>query len=164
MINRIWIFIASLFICESMNAFDFTKTYAIQNIKTSKNLRPFEAKKDDGNRIILYNHHWWKCMTWEFIKVNENSFILKNFYTKKTFQSSSIPENGVILYQQEINNNDLQVWEFIKQDDNTYSIKLKDNELYITISSEKTNSEIILMPYLDTDEQKWKLVEQKPWF
>ncbi len=38
-------------------------TYAVQNVKTGKNLRPYNAGIDNGNKIVLYNHHEWKCMT-----------------------------------------------------------------------------------------------------
>lgn len=139
-------------------------TYAVQNVKTGKNLRPYNAGIDDGNKIVLYNHHEWKCMTWQFIQVEGETYQLKNLYTSKTLQPSSKPESGVTLWQQPLKNNSLQYWEFIKQPDETYLIRLKNTNFYVTISSDKANSPIILMPKQNSSSQQWKLVKQNPWF
>ncbi len=138
--------------------------YAIQNVKTGKNLRPYNAGVEDGNKIVLYNHAEWKCMTWQFIQVEGETYQLKNLYTSKTLQPSSMPESGVALWQQPLGSDILQYWEFIEQPDNKYLIRLKDTDLYITISSDKTNSSIILMPKQNSSNQQWKLVEQNPRF
>lgn len=139
-------------------------TYAIQNVQTGKNLRPFNAGVDDGTQIVLYKHAKWKCMTWQFIQVEGETYQLKNLYTSKTFQPSSKPESGVTLCQQPLKNDSLQYWDFIKQPDGTYLIRLKDTNLYVTISSDKTNSPIILMPKQNSTTQQWKLVKQNPCF
>lgn len=138
-------------------------TYAIQNVQTGKNLRPFEASKSDGNKIILYNHHNWKCLTWEFIQIEKEVYKLKNKYTSKTFQPISKPEAGVGLWQQPLKNDSLQEWEFIEQADETYLIRLKGTELYITASSGETDSPIILIAKSDDKKQLWKKVRQTPW-
>jgi hypothetical protein len=78
-------------------------------------------------------------MTWQFINVEGETYQLKNLYTSKTLQPSSKPELGVILCQQPLKKDSLQYWEFIKQPDETYLIRLKDTNLYVTISSDKTN-------------------------
>lgn len=155
--------IFSILCCINSTLAQDNETFAIQNIKTNKCLRPLNANKSNENKIILYNHHNWKCITWEFTAIEENTYLLKNLYTEKTFEPSLNLVNGASLWQQEINNSKLQIWEFIKQKDDSFVIKLKDNELYITISSEKTNSEVILMEYSGLDEQKWKLIKQRPW-
>lgn len=139
-------------------------TYAIQNVQTGKNLRPYKASVDDGNKIVLYNHHKWKCMTWQFIDEEGESYQLKNLYTSKTFQPSTKPEVGVTLGQQPLKEDGSQYWEFIKQPDNSYLIKSKGTDLYVTISSDKTNSSITLMPKQNSTGQQWKLVKQNPWF
>lgn len=138
-------------------------TYAIQNVQTGKNLRPYAAGKGDGNPLVLYNHHKWKCMTWEFIHMEGETYQLKNLYTAKTFQPSSKTEEGVSLWQQPIKEENQQYWEFIEQADNTYLIRLKGTDLYVTASSDKTNSNIILMPKQNSVAQQWKLIKQKPW-
>lgn len=105
-----------------------------------------------------------KCMTWQFIQGEEDTYQLKNLYTSKTFQPSSKPEAGVTLWQQPLKEDSPQNWEFIKQTDNTYLIRLKATDLYVTISSDETNSSIILMPKQNSSGQQWKMVEQNPWF
>ena len=138
-------------------------TYAIQNVETGKNLRPYDAGSQDGNKIVLYSHVEWKCMTWEFINNQGNTYQLKNLFTSKTFQPVSKAVAGVALEQQPLKNDPSQYWEFIKQGDNSYLIKLQGTDLFITISSEKTNSAIILKPKSDKPStQLWRLIEQHP--
>jgi len=139
-------------------------TYAIQNVNTGKGIRVHNAGIDDERKIILYTHQNWECMTWQFIQLEGDVYLLKNLYTKKTFQPSSSPEAGVSLWQQPLGGNRLQYWEFLKQPDETYFIRLKDTDLYITISSDKNHSDIILMPLQNSPDQQWKLIEQRPIF
>jgi len=137
-------------------------TYAIINIKTNKGIRVHNANTDDGVKIILYPHKNWECMTWQFIEIENEFYLLKNLYTEKTFQPSSLPEMGIYLSQNTLGGKNYQYWELIKQSEETYLIRLRGTELYVTISSCKNNSPIILMLLNDTDEQQWKLVGQKP--
>lgn len=138
--------------------------YAIQNIQTGKNLRPFQAGKQDGNRLVLYNHHNWKCMTWDFKKIADITYQLQNRYTEKTFQVENYGEPNAKLCQKPLTSNVAQQWEFIKQANENYLIRLKDTDLYISISSDSTNSDIILLPLQNTTAQLWKLVKQDPLF
>lgn len=137
-------------------------TFAIQNTKTNMNIRVYNAGIKDGERIILYRHANWECMTWQFIKLEDGSYLLKNLYTQKTIQPSSTPEEGVALWQQPLEANSIQYWEFIEQADKTYLIRLKGTELYITVSSDESNTDIILMPMQNSPEQQWRLIEQHP--
>lgn len=84
--------------------------------------------------------------------------------TRKTFQPSSKLELGISICQQKLKEDSIQYWEFIEQSDKSYLVKLKDTDLYLTISSEETNSQVILMPNQNSSDQKWKLVEQYPIF
>jgi len=136
--------------------------YAIQNIQTGKNLRPYDANSADGTKIVLYNHVEWKCMTWEFSSLKNMTYQLKNLFTGKTFQPSGKAVDGVNLVQQPMKKDSLQYWVFEKYANNAYHIKLKGTQLYITLSSEKTNSEIVLKPKNDKLLQSWKLVAQDP--
>ena len=138
--------------------------YAIQNVETGKCIRVHDAGIDDGRRIVLYPHQNWECITWQFIKLEEDTYFLKNLYTHKSFQPSSSPEAGVRLWQQPLGGDKLQYWEFIKQSDETYFIRLKDTDLYLTVSSDENNSNIILMPMQNSKEQQWRLIEQHPIF
>ena len=146
-----------------LNKSKFTNTFAIQNVKTSKNLRPYNASKNDSTRIILYNHKKWKCMTWEFIQFDDSIYLLKNLYTQKTFEPSSLQQE-MTLWQQPLIESHIQYWEFIKQSDETYLIRLKNTDLYITITSDKKNSDVILMPKQNSDTQLWRLLPQNPLF
>ena len=140
-----------------------TGTYAIQNINTGKNLRPFEAGSQNGNRIVLYNHVEWKCMTWKFVSLDDNTYQLRNLLTSKTFQPKENPaKKGSELEQQPISTSVSQQWEFIKAPDNNYYIRLKGTELYITASSAETNSNIILQERQTNALQLWRLVAQNP--
>ena len=61
-------------------------SFAIQNVQTGKNIRPYNSGTSNGNRIILYDHNEWKCLTYEFIHVEGDFYQLKNLYTQKTFE------------------------------------------------------------------------------
>ena len=139
-------------------------SYAIQNVKTGKAVRVHNAGIDDRTKIILYKHHNWECMTWQFIQLEGDTYLLKNMYTQKTFQPSSSPKPGVDLWQRPLGGDSLQYWEFIRQPDEAYLIRLKGTELYITVSSDENNSPIILMPIQNSIEQQWNLIEQHPLF
>lgn len=142
--------------------------YAIQNIKSGKNLRPYEAISGDGNKIVLYDHVEWKCMTWEFKKTGENTFQLKNLFTSKTFQpSENNIQPGTGLEQQGlINGDNRQLWEFNEITKGIFNIRLKGTELFITQSdvNGKTNSPIVLNKLDNSESQKWKLIKQDPKF
>lgn len=141
----------------------FANTYAIQNVQTGKNIRVQNADIENGIGIILYSHHNWECMTWQFIQLEDNIYLLKNLYTEKTFQPSSTPKDNVSLWQQTLGGTPLQYWEFLKQSNDTYLIRLKNTELYITITSTEDDSPIVLMQKQNSNTQKWKLVRQNPW-
>jgi hypothetical protein len=138
-------------------------TFAIQNTVTGKNLRPYEAGGQNGNRIVLYDHVEWKCMTWKFISIGTNTYQLKNLYTAKTFQPNEVPaRNGSALVQQPIANSDAQQWEFVEAADKSYYIRLRGTELYITASSSETNTDIELQTKQDNALQRWRLIAQNP--
>lgn len=160
-----------LFILLSINLFlssfiisqKISGTYAIQNTVISKNLRPYDAGNQNGNRIVLYNHVEWKCMTWQFIYLSENTYQLKNLFTSKTFQAKDpVDKKGGAIDQQPLSTSLLQQWEFIKKAENNYMIRLKGTELYITALSTQTNSDIVLLPETKNALQTWKLISQNP--
>lgn len=141
---------------------NYANTYAIQNVGNGKDIRVHNAGNDDGTKIILYAHHNWECITWQLIQLEGETYLLKNLYTQKTFEPSSSPQAGTNLWQQTLGGSRLQYWEFIKQSDETYFIRLKDTELYITATSDENDSDIVLMPKQDSDKQRWRLVRQNP--
>ncbi len=139
------------------------RTFAIQNVGSGKNLRPFEAGRHDGNRVVLYDHHWWRCLTWSFTRVGEDRFRLTNFYTGHTLAAASSLAVEIPLVQRESPSEDT-LWELVAQLGGAYAIRLAGTELYITASSPETNSAITLSPFTDDDSHKWRLVPQRPWF
>lgn len=142
---------------------NFENTFAIQNVETKKALRPYNANIQNEVELISYPLKNWECITWEMIEIDEHTFLLKDLFTEKTFQPKSEPHPGVGLWQQSLGGTQLQYWEFLKQTDNSYLIRLKGTELYITASSAKTDSPIILMPKQNSQTQLWKLIRQTPW-
>lgn len=140
----------------------YQNTYAIQNVATDKCIRPYNAGNDDGTKIIQYNLYNWECLTWQVIGLEGDTYLLKNLYTQKSFQPSATPTEGVTLWQQTMGGTPLQHWELIKQSEDTYLIRLKNTELYLTTTSNENESEIILMPKQESDCQRWRLVRQNP--
>jgi hypothetical protein len=150
-------------VAASASSQTISGTFAIQNTVTGKNLRPYEAGSNNGNRIVLYNHVEWKCMTWNFINVNDNTYQLRNLFTSKTFQPKETPvKSGSALEQQPLSSSQAQQWEFLKTAENNYLIRLRGTELYITASSDQTNSDIILQEKKAGSLQIWRLVAQNP--
>lgn len=139
------------------------ETYAVQNVQTGKNLRPFRAKRADGNALVLYDHWSWKCMTWEMHATDTGAFHLRNRYTGKTLQASTAPEAGTALWQQPLVG-DIPAWEFLPAPVEGYWVRMQGSDLYLTISATETNAPIVLMPLAHSDAQRWRLVAQDPWF
>jgi hypothetical protein len=157
------IFIVNILILHIVSAQSIIGTYAIQNTVSGKNLRPYDAGSQNGNRIVLYNHVEWKCMTWKFIQVKDSTYQLRNLFTSKTFQAADNPaKEGTSLEQQPVSYDPRQQWEFIKASDNFYYIRLKGTGFYITASSEQTNSNIVLQEKQSNALQMWRLVAQNP--
>lgn len=141
---------------------NYANTYAIQNVANGKDIRPYNAANEDGTKIILYSHNDWECLTWQLIGLEDNTYLLKNLYTQKSFQPSFTPASGVTLWQQTLGGSRLQYWEFIKQSNGNYLIRLKDTGLYLTADSDENNADIILMPLQGSDNQQWRLIRQNP--
>jgi len=159
-------YLSALLLCFSAGAVAHAQsgqTFAIQNIASGKNLRPFEAGRQDGNRVVLYDHHSWKCLTWTFKQVGPDRYQLTNYYTGKTLDAASKPAAGVPLVQHENVPNSL-AWDFVAQPGDSYAIRMAGTELYVTAASGETNTSITLAPFTNADSQKWRLVPQRPWF
>lgn len=141
---------------------NYANTYAIQNVGVNKDIRVYNVGVEDETKVILYTHNHWECLTWQFIQLEENTYLLKNLATQKTFEPSTAPKEGVALWQKSLGGSRLQYWQFIKQTDETYLIRLKDTELYLTATSDKDNSPIVIMPKQGSDKQLWRLIKQNP--
>lgn len=141
-------------------------TYAIKNVQTGMLLRIRDADKKDGTPLVAYSPVNWKCMTWDFKHVQGQIYQLKNLFTNKTFQYKSLaPSDGVSLEQRPMQENEPgQQYEFIPIEKDSYLIKLKDKDLYLTPSDNKgtTNSAIILTEKNNSKLQQWIIYEQHP--
>lgn len=93
----------------------------------------------------------------------EEAFLAKNLYTEKSFQPVSSASSDGGLRQRTLGGSRLQYWEFLKQPDETYLVRLQGSELYLTAPAKETNSPAVLMPKQDSRGQAWRLVRQTPW-
>lgn len=151
--------------CEktSKKKLNFENTYAIQNVLTGKALRPFDAHIENDVDIISYPLKNWECITWEFIEIADNTYLLKDLFTEKTFQPKAEPKEDIGLWQKSLGGSTQQYWEFLKQTDGNFLIKLKGTEFYVTANSDETNSPIILSARRNDNRQLWRLIRQNPW-
>jgi hypothetical protein len=104
-------------------------------------------------------------MTWDFQHVEGNTYKLKNLFTSKTFQPVAQANEGGALEEQPLNaDNSAQQYEFEPIDNDTFLIKLKGTDLYLTPSDKKgsVNSKIILAKKTNTKDQYWDIYQQSP--
>lgn len=116
-----------------------------------------KAQRSFFTIITIGNASHGNSSNWKIMRT-----CLKIFIRKKPSNRQPPPEPGVNLWQQTLGGSHFQYWEFIKQPNETYLIRLKDSELYLTITSDENNSDIIFMPKQDSDNQRWKLIRQNP--
>ncbi len=162
----------SLIICSiiSFTSKGFSQTikgtFAIKNVSTGMLLRVMDANKKNETPIVAYSPVNWKCMTWDFNQVEGNTYLLRNLFTNKTFQpQKGEVSDGILLEQQPIDNSKTnQQWEFISAANNTYMIKLKGSDLYVTPLDKNgtVNSKIILSKKRTGKTQYWTIYEQNP--
>nr|WP_068891143.1 RICIN domain-containing protein [Pedobacter panaciterrae] len=153
-----------IFTCTSYSQ-EIKGTYAIKNVKTGMLLRVKDASGKNGTPLVAYDPQNWKCMTWDFQPTGENTYQLKNLFTKKTFQPLGEAKDAVVLEEQPLISDAVnQQYEFIKVKKNIYLIKLKATDLYLTPSDPEgsTNSAIILAKKKDSPIQQWSIYLQNP--
>jgi len=140
-------------------------TYAIKNVQTGMLLRIKDANTKDGTPLVAYDAENWKCMTWDFKHIDANAYQLKNLLSGKTFEPAGAIGPGTPLHQEPINTAGTgQQYEFEPAGKNTYLIKLKGTDLYITPSGENgtVNSSIILASKSGNKLQQWTIYQQSP--
>ncbi|MFP5079763.1 RICIN domain-containing protein [Pedobacter sp. JCM 36344] len=144
---------------------DIKGTYAIKNVKTGMLLRIKDANGKNGTPLVAYGPQNWKCMTWDFQSMGDNTYQLKNLFTKKTFQPLGEAKETVALEEQPLLVDAVnQQYEFIKVKKDTYLIRLKATELYLTPADAdgSTNSAIVLAKKKNSSEQQWIIYLQNP--
>ncbi len=162
------IIVAIIFCSPATFAQDIKGTFAIKNMSTGMLLRVMDANKKNETPIVAYSPTNWKCMTWDFNKVEGNAYNLKNLFTSKTFQpqKSEATAGTAIVQQPIVENSTSQQWEFLPEGKNIYSIRLKGTDLYITPSDSKgtVNAQTILAKKDGSKLQQWTIYEQHPEF
>lgn len=144
---------------------DIKGNYAIKNVQTGMLLRIKDANSKNGTPIVAYYPENWKCMTWNFKKTEANTYQLQNLFSNKTLQPISAAAANVAFEEQPLVSGDAkQQYEFIKVKKDTYMIKLKGTDLYVTPADGKgsVNSAIILAAKRTTPGQLWNIYEQAP--
>jgi hypothetical protein len=144
---------------------DIKGNYAIKNVQTGMLLRVKDANSKNGTPLVAYYPENWKCMTWNFKKTDANTYQLQNLLTKKTFQPiGTVAANAAFDEQPFVAGDGKQQYEFIPIKKDTYLIKLKGTDLYITPADSKgsVNSAIILAKKRNTPDQLWSIYEQAP--
>lgn len=144
-----------------------TGTYAIKNAQTGMLLRIKDANKANGTALVSYSPVNWKCMTWDFKEMAENTYQLRNLFSGKTFQPALAAAAGVAMEEQPLlTGNAQQQYEFIPAGKNSYFIRLKGTGLYLTPADDKgtINGAIVLASKSNSRLQQWTIYEQHPEF
>ena len=131
--------------------------YAIKNVQTGLLLRIKDANGKNGTPLVAYSPENWKCMTWNFKQVEGNTYQLQNLFTNKTFEPITDSSAHIItLSEQPMEAKPNQQYEFITAENNSYLIKLKGTDLYITSPTDKeeVNAKIILTKKNNSNTQR----------
>lgn len=155
------------FVCSGLlaSAQDIKGNYAIKNVHTGMLLRIKDANSKTGTPIVAYYPENWKCMTWDFKKTDVNTYQLRNLFSSKTLQPAELASINVPFNEQPLVPGDTrQQYEFIPVKKDTYLIRLKGTDLYVTPADPKgeVNSRIILAVKKVTADQQWFIYEQAP--
>jgi Ricin-type beta-trefoil lectin domain-like len=106
-------------------------------------------------------------MTWDFKQTGDSTYQLRNLFSGKTFQPQSAAAACVAMEEQPLlAGNAQQQYEFIAAGKNSYLIRLKGTELYITPADDKgtVNGAIVLAAKSNSKLQQWTIYEQHPEF
>lgn len=140
--------------------------YAIKNVETGMLLRVKDASNKNGTPLVAYPPQNWKCMTWNFISVEGNTYQLKNLFTGKTFQPKAGGDTTAAALEEQVLStaSSNQQFDFEPAGKNIYWIKLKGTELYLTSGDKKgtVNLPVILSRKSGNKEQEWTIYAQAP--
>lgn len=136
--------------------------FLIKNVQSGLVIRPQNAEIADGVPIIQYTPQNWECCTWQMIEIAENTYLLKDLYTQKSFAPVGEPVAGALLEQRPIGGDLNQHWQFNQLDDGTYTIQLAGTDLFITSPSDTVDDRLTLQPASSETDQRWTLTQQHP--
>jgi hypothetical protein len=131
-------------------------TYAIKNVSSGMVLRIKDANTANGTPIVPYSPVNWKCVTWDFKNVEGQTYQLKNLFSGKTLQPKGSAAEGGSLEEQPIAS---QQYEFLPGEKNSYLIRVKGTDLYITQGEDNI---VLAAKKKNLTSQSWTLVEQHP--
>lgn len=163
--TNLWLTVVFFILQLAVNAQTIKGTFAIQNVKTGINVRIKDANSKNGTPIVAYSPENWKCETWDFKQQDDKTYLLANLFSGKTIQPISSPIPGTTLNEQPIDaSSSLQRYEFIPMGKETYLIKLKGTDLYLTPGDDQgeTNAPLKLAHKIEGNLQFWTLIEQHP--
>lgn len=139
--------------------------FHIANVASGKVLRPYDARNQDGNPIVLYSLVPWKCVTWKFVP-SGNDYQLQNLFTSKTLVASAATEGKTRFVVQTSwgkEASERPSWSFVKLSDGTYKIVDAKTGLALTaVPDEKFGTRVALQEWKEQSEQKWKLQKVAP--
>ena len=142
-------------------------SFQVRNQKYGDLLRPEEANRADGTRIVLYPAQPWKCMTWKFHANGESRFQLQNLFTSKTFAAEAGADKAQAAVTQmpfSKKPEERPTWQFTKLADGSYKITDAKSGNALTAVKEETGSgaRVVVQPWQEGDAQKWELIEIDP--
>lgn len=141
-----------------------TESYQIRNEKFGDLLRPRDANNANGTPIVLYPAEPWKCMTWKLHPAGEGEFCLQNHFTSKTFIVQTNSDSKVVVqtgWSREAG--ERPQWRFTQLTGNVYQItEPKSGEALTAVEGKGGLIRIVIAPWQDKPEQKWKLEKIDP--
>lgn len=135
-----------------------TGSFQIRNQKFGDLLRPKDASGAEGARIVLYPAEPWKCMTWRVKPVSNSVCQVQNHFTSKTFTVKSGSEGKDVTQTAWAREADQRPqWSFTLLPDGSYKICDTKTDEALTAKESGGSVGIVLAPWKDQAEQKWKL-------
>jgi len=133
-------------------------SYQIRNQKFGDLLRPKDASNAEGARIVLYPAEPWKCMTWRVTSVTNSVCSVQNHFTSKTFTvKTDSDEKRVTQTAWSKEASQRPQWKFTSLADGSYKICDAKTDEALTAKENGGTVGIVLAPWKDSAEQKWKL-------
>lgn len=127
--KRILFFLLMTTVTTTVFSQQISGTFAIRNVQTGILLRIKDADTRNGTPIVAYSPVNWKCVTWDFKQVTDNTYQLVNLYSGKTLQPQTTATTGTALEEQPlVSGKDMQQYEFIPAGKDQYLIRLKGTE------------------------------------
>ena len=141
-----------------------TESFQIRNKKFGDLLRPEGANGAVGTRIVLYPAEPWKCMTWKLLPAGEAGYHVQNHFTGKTFiAKADQSDTNVVQVAFARESGERPVWRFTKLADGSYQIsEAKSGAALSAVGGAGQPVRIILAPWQNQEEQKWKLEKIDP--